>query len=300
MKIFSALLILCSFFAQAQFTPPPPVRGIIASESEAPETKPADPIQIQGKKAEDLNSEETRDFLQEKVRTISQQDGEVELLRLAPGYPLTLSFSESLQHVVVGDPKMLGYQKMGKTLVLSATAREGDTSIQVFFSGNQLRVYHLFIEPNFSTGETAVRVNPFSTSRTSFSKSSNATSLSRKEILEIIRNYDLLIQNKAIQKRDVQRIDLFRKSRYPGFTYFCLYRFTSGTLAVTFSYQNTYSVALRTDESKIRIELGHQLFIPDYVSLHKNFLMPQERTTGLAIFDQLPFSADQPFEFVCR
>lgn len=110
----------------------------------------------------------------------------------------------------------------------------------------------------------------------------------------------MLVQNKVIQKRDVQRWDLFRKSRYTGFVYFCLYRFTDGPIVVTFSYQNPYAQAVRLDESKLRVELGHQLFIPDYVSLHRAFLMPGEKTTGMIVLKQNPFQADQPFELVCR
>ncbi len=303
--IFVRTLIFVAIFlriAAAQFTPlPPPVHGKMGAEEEQEELKSAEPVRIQGKKADQLSEEEIRDFLQGKIRTISQNDGEVELLRVAPGYPMTLSFSEIPQNIILGDPKMVGYQKVGKTLVLSATAREGDTSLQVFFTGGKLRVYHLFIEPNFVSGETAVRVDPFSSSSRSFlATSPHGSALTLKEILGIVRNYDLMIREKAIRPQEVQRFDLYRQSRYPGFTYFSIYRFSVGPVVVTFSYQNRASMALRIDESKIRMELGHRLFIPDFLSLHKNFLQPGECTTGIALMNQAPFSNDQRFELVSR
>jgi len=274
---------------------------MIPAEEESDSTKQADPVVIQGKKADQLSDEETRDFLQGKIRTISQRDGEVELLRIAPGYPMTLSFSELPQTIILGDPKMVGYQKVGKTVVLSATTRQGDTSLQVFFSGGKLRVYHLFIEPDFVTGETSVRVTPFSSDFKMHSTSKGGMGSSTiKEILDVVRNYDLMIQEKSIHPREVRRIDLFRKSRYPYFTYFALYRFSSGPVVLTFSYENSTPVVVRVDESKIRLELGNRLFIPDFVSFHKNLLNPGERTTGLAFMYQAPFSGEQPFELVNR
>ncbi len=300
---FYALLFysLLTGIAFAQFTAPPPLRGKMVSEEELEESKPADPVMIQGKKAEQLTDEETRDFLQGKIRTISQGDGEVELLRVAPGYPMTLSFSEIPQNIILGDPKMVGYQKVGKTVVLSAMTRQGDTSLQVFFAGGKLRIYHLFIESDFVTGETAVRVSPFSSEASSGSINSKGNStLGLKEILEIVQNYDLMIREKVIRPQEVRRIELYRKSCYPGFTYFSLYRFANGPVVVTFSYQNSRSVAWRVDESKIRMELGHRLFIPDYVSIHHPFLMPGESTTGMALMYQPPFANEQPFELVSR
>jgi hypothetical protein len=298
---FLALFLFLSTLLHAQFAPPPPpLRGMTPVDEELVQTKPADPVLIQGKKADQLSDDETRDFLQGKIRTISQNDGEVELIRVAPGYPMTLSFAEVPQNVVLGDPKMVGYQKMGKTLVLSATTRQGDTSLQVFFSGGKLRVYHLFVESDFTTGETAVRVDPFSAIPQKQLTSSTGGALSLKDVLDVVRNYDLLIREKSIRPQEVRRFDLFRKSRSPGFTYFCLYRFSSGPVVVTFSYQNGSKIALRVDESKIRLELGHQLFIPDFVSFHQNFLMPEESTTGVAILQHPPFAPDQPFELVSR
>ena len=304
MRVFKGLLLFLLLLGllPAQFAaPPPPLRGMIAGEEEVDSMKPADSVVIQGKKADQLSDEETRDFLQGKIRTISQRDGEVELLRIAPGYPMTLSFSELPQTIILGDPKMVGYQKVGKTVVLSATTRQGDTSLQVFFTGGKLRVYHLFIEPDFVTGETSVRVTPFlSDVKTSRSSNSEAGSQSIKEILDIVRNYDLMTQEKSLYQREVRRFDLFRKSRYPYFTYFTLYRFSSGPVVVTFSYENSTPVAVRVDESKIRMELGHRLFIPDFVSFHKNLLKAGERTTGLVLMYQPPFSLEQPFELVNR
>lgn len=303
MRVFKGLLLFLLLLGllPAQFSVPPPLRGMIPAEEEVDSTKPADSVVIQGKKADQLSDEETRDFLQGKIRTISQRDGEVELLRIAPGYPMTLSFSELPQTIILGDPKMVGYQKVGKTVVLSATTRQGDTSLQVFFAGGKLRVYHLFIEPDFVTGETSVRVTPFlSDVKTSRTSSPDACSLTIKEILDIVRNYDLMTQEKSLHQREVRRFDLFRKSRYPNFTYFALYRFASGPVVITFSYENSTPVAVRVDESKIRMELGHRLFVPDFVSFHKILLKAGERTTGLVLMYQPPFSVEQSFELVNR
>ncbi|MFH1066316.1 MAG: hypothetical protein V1746_00190 [bacterium] len=272
--------------------------------------EPPPPVRIKGKDANTLSDDEKREFLQEKIRTIYHEDGQVELLRVAPGYPLTLSFSESIGTVTIGDSGAFAVEKVGddktsRLLLIKALKREGDTPLQVFFSGDKLRVYHLFIVKDFVEGETAVRVVSFGRggggggSGMDFGWGARGK-LDVRTITQVIRNYDALAQEKAIDSRMVKRDEVFRDSKITSFTTYYIYRFAGGPTAVSFAYTNPYPYPIRYDESRLRIAIGNVRYIPDYVAFHKNTLAPGESTTGFAVVARPAFDFNQAFDLIWK
>lgn len=267
----------------------------------------APPVIINGKPADMMTDDEKKDFLQKKIRTINQEEGQVELLRAAPGYPLTVTFEESVKSVVVGDPTMLKVETLNpKTLVFTAAVREGDTSVQVFFSENRIRVFHVFVPQNFLDGETTVKVEAFQDTPGAEGGSMNVGYVSRGEdldirtITQIIRNYDALIGEKAIDSKVVKRSEVFRTSNITSFTTYYIYRFAGGPAAISFSYKNPFTYPVRYDESRLRIAIGNVRYVPDYVSLHRTTLAPGEVVTGFAVITKPVFTFDQPFELIWK
>jgi hypothetical protein len=122
-------------------------------------SEPAKPVMINGKPASELTEQQMMDFLQSKIKTITQEDGELLPLRVAPGYALKIMFQEPIMDAVPGDPALCTLTKVGsRILVFNAKQRAGDTNLSVFFAGGVVRQYHIFIEANFSTADDFFRV----------------------------------------------------------------------------------------------------------------------------------------------
>lgn len=310
-------ILVTPALAIAQYGPPPTGdedMGVVVGPPPVVEEVPPE-VLINGKPASQLTEDEKIDFLTQKIKTISHEDGQVEILKVAPTYPLTVLFSEPIQMFVIGDDKMIKVELVGgggggagggnsspNGLVIRATARPpGDTVVQVFFSGGKVRLYHVFLQDNFVTADSCIRVVSFgkSPSNKTFGLS-NRGQLDVRAITNVIRNYDALLREKAIDNRMVKRMEVFKKSNITSFTTFYLYQFASKPVAISFAYQNPYPYPIRYDESRLRIALGNVQYIPDYVSFHKNTLQPGEVTTGFAIVAHPVFDVTQPFELVWK
>jgi hypothetical protein len=261
-----------------------------------------DPVLVDGKKAQDLSEDQMREFLESKIQTIYQGEGAVELLRVAPGYALTMTFSEPIGSVVVGDPGLVRFTSKGKILVLSANTRSGDTSMQVVLPGDRILNYHIFIAPNFAEAQSTLNVIVSGRSGGGSGGAGGSPYYSRGEGLDIraianvISNYDALEQEGAISRSGVKRYGIFRKSDITSFDYYYLYAFKNGPVAISFAYRNPYNYEVRYDESRLRIQMGNMLFIPDYVSFNQTHLGPGETSTGFAVVADPGFSISQPFE----
>jgi hypothetical protein len=253
-------------------------------------------VLINGKRAEDASDDDLREFLQGKVREVEMGDGDVELVRLAPGYPATLRFREPIRDVAIGDKGLVETQRLGNALELSAKEETGDTMVKVFFAGEKARVFHVFVAPSFEKGDTMITVNSPNTRR----ERGTQTPMNRQQllhILKVISNYDVLAQERAINPRQVTRLPIFRQNKQTGFTVYDLYR-VDGAMAVTFAWENGTGTERRYDESRLRVWIGNQYFVPDYVHLNRAFLQPGEATSGVVIFQTPVFDARQPFEVV--
>lgn len=286
----------------SQGVPPPPsgakggggAQGGVVVIPQAPE-----PVLVDGKKAQDLDEDQMREFLESKIQTIHQGEGAVELLRVAPGYALTITFSEPISSVVVGDPGLVRFTNKGKVLVLSANTRSGDTSMQIVLPGDRILNYHIFIAPNFAEAQSTLNVIVAGNSkggRTGSPYYSADEGLDIRAIANVISNYDALEQEGAISRSGVKRYGVFRKSDLSSFEYYYIYVFKNGPVAISFSYQNPYNYDVRYDESRLRLQMGNMLFIPDYVSFNQTHLGPGETSTGFAVVADPGFSPSQPFE----
>ncbi|TFE66192.1 hypothetical protein [Methylacidiphilum caldifontis] len=267
----------------------------------------APPVIINGKRAEELTDDELVEFLQEKVRLIHQEDGQVEILRTAPGYPLAIEFSEPILGWELGDGKLIHISKQGTKLILRSLDTTGDTSLLVFFQGNRTRLYHIFVESDFKKAVSLIRVAPFSKNGSNFSvqlasfSAENDGDISAVgSIAQIIANYDLLVREGSIKPMDIKRMAIFKRSKLTGFDYYYIYRFSSGPLAISFAWKNIYPYKVRLDESTLRVAIGQNRFIPDYVSLNKVVLSPAEITSGFLIISNPPFSPDQSFSLIWK
>ncbi|VVM06255.1 hypothetical protein MAMC_01014 [Methylacidimicrobium cyclopophantes] len=266
----------------------------------------APPVLVNGRRADELNEDELRNFLQDKVRTIHQGDGQVEMLRIAPGYPLVLEFAEPISGWELGDGKLISVKRSLQSLILRATEDKGDTSLIVFFGGGKTRPYHLFVEESFAKAQTLIRVAPFAKRNGMVQKASWSGGeqpgqyADVAEVAHVVENYDLLVREGSITPRDIQRLALFRRSQMTGFDYYYLYRFASGPLAITFAWRNPFPYPVRLDESTLRVAIGGSRFIPDFVSVNKELLPPKAATSGFLILFDPPFAPEQPFALVWK
>lgn len=268
----------------------------------------APPVIINGKRADELTDDEKREFLQDKIKNIVQGDTQVEIIHVAPAYPVTISFQEAVTEVIIGDDSMLSVQVVSdaKMLYMRALAREGDTPVQVIFSGGKMRLYHVLVSKDYSDADSVIRVaafddnSPNSTKNLGWLAAAGMNTLDIRTITQIIRNYDALVGERAINNRMVKRIPIFRKSNITSFTTYYLYQFSSDPAAITFAYQNPYPYPIRYDESRLRIAIGNVRYVPDYVSFHKQTLAPGETTTGFAVIARPAFRFNQPFELVWK
>lgn len=308
MKNVALSVLLLSSLAQSvwsQGVPPPPMgarntsgsggtQGGVIVIPQAPE-----PVLVDGKKAQDLDEDQMREFLESKIQTIYQGEGAVELLRIAPGYALTMTFSEPLSSVVVGDPGLVKFTNKGKVLVLSANTRSGDTSMQIVLPGDRILNYHIFIAPNFAEAQSTINVIVSSNSRGGAAGSpyyNPDEGLDIRAIANVISNYDALEQEGAISRSGVKRYGIFRKSDITSFEYYYIYVFKNGPVAISFAYGNPYDYDIRYDESRLRLQMGNMIFVPDYVSFNQAHLGPGESSTGFAVIADPGFSSAQPFE----
>lgn len=298
--ILSAVVLTADLLGQG--VPPPPSgarsegrpQGNVVVIPQAP-----DPVLVDGKKAQDLDENQMREFLESKIQTIHQSEGAVELLRVAPGYALTVTFSEPISSVVIGDPNLVKFTNKGRVLVLSANTRTGDTSMQIVLPGDRILNYHIFIAPNFAEAQSTLNVIVAGGNKDGIAGSpyySAEDGLDIRAIANVISNYDALEQEGAISRQGVKRYGIFRKSDITSFEYYYIYVFKSGPVAISFSYRNPYNYEVRYDESRLRLQMGNMLFVPDYVSFNQTSLAPGETSTGFAVVANPDFSPNQPFE----
>lgn len=266
--------------------------------------QPPATVVVDGKPADKLSDDEMREFLESKIQTIHQSEGAVELLRVAPGYALTLSFSEPVGSVILGDPSLVRFSLQGRILVLSAGARRGDTSMQVVMPGDRILNYHIFISPNFIDAQSTLNIIVAGRGSSGGGEGSPYIgpdeSLDIGGIASIISNYDALEQEGAISRRGVSRIPIFRKSDLSSFEYYYIYSFKGGPVAISFAYRNPFPHSIRYDESRLRLQMGNVLYIPDYVSFNQTELGPGDVSTGFAIVTEPAFVPNQPFELTWK
>jgi hypothetical protein len=312
MKTTSVLLVCASVLsvttalglAQGAVPPPPSgakAGGVTTEGNVVVIPKPPDPVIVDGKNAKDLDEDQMREFLESKIQTIYQSEGAVEILKVAPGYALTMTFNEPLSSVVVGDPALVNFNNKGKVLVLSANARAGDTSMQIILPGDRILNYHIFIAPNFADAQSTLNVIVGAGGRGGEGGGGSPyyrpdEGLDVRAIANIISNYDALIEEGAISKSGIKRLGIFRKSDLTSFEYYYIYTFKGGPVAISFAYTNPFSYPIRYDESRLRLQMGNMLFIPDYVSFNKVDLGPGEVSTGFAVIADPGFVPSQPFE----
>ena len=265
--------------------------------------EPAAPVMVDGKKASDMTDDELHEFLAQKIKKIDQSEDGVELLHVAPGYGLTMTFDDSINGVILGDGNLISYTQKGRLLQLFAKDKTGDTSMKLVFPDNKILSYHVFVAPNYGTADSLIKVSSGDLSDGETPKSSVVgpnDELDIGAITKIVANYDAMSEEKAIDTRTVRRIPVFRKSQLTSFNFYYIYQFKNGPVAISFSYTNPYKYAIRNDESALRIQVGSMQFVPDYVSFQQTTLQPGEATTGFAVLASSPFSFKQPFELIWK
>jgi hypothetical protein len=303
-------LLATSAFAAAMAQAQTPVPSPIPSDSNqgnAQEntrvlTQPAKPVIIKGKRASELSEQELLDFLQSKIKVISQEDGEVVMLKVAPGYVLTLTYDELPLDAFAGDPQLASFTKVGKTIVITAKERAGDTNFKVLFSGGIIREYQIFIAPNFATADNSLRIvraiaPPLTSQKESaISWTSASGDLNIAALTKVVNNYDALVQERALDPRRVRRQEVFRRGSTGSFLYYYTFSFPNKSAAVSFSYRNRTERIIQP--SRIRLQIGDIRFVPDLVVPEKRVLQPGETSYGYVFFKNPAFTLDQEFELV--
>lgn len=284
--------------ASAAQTPPNPGRGA-SQQQQNIIYEPAKPVIIDGTPSNELTDDQIRQFLEEKIVHLDQEEGMVELIRIAPGYALTMIFDVPPMSVIVGDPAIAKFTNKGRLLVLSAAVRKGDTSMQVVLPGYKVLNYHIFVEPTFATAETTINVN----TPGSGGGASDAETVIRPGLAAIsrtINSYDALVQEKALSPRDIRRERIMRKSNLWPFVYYDWYKYKDGTLVLTMLVNNRgKNKPVELPSSRIRLLMGNQGFPPDLVSLPSR-VDPGHAATGFLVFYTPVFDPDQPFEVIVR
>ena len=280
---------------------PPPTRPVasappvIPAQGESPE-----PLIINGKQVDQLTDNELRGVLRQKVRDIDMDDGDVEILYVAHGYPTVLRFPEPVLDVSNPDPGLFTVTRVGKMLEVAAQEGRGDTAIKVFFPGNKIRYFHVFAVKNYGKGDAIVTVNSEAAGNAQLVRRNYfSDSNSKATILKIIGSYETLVQEGAIRGRSIFRDEIFLKNTATGFTEYYRYRIY-GALAYTFSYQNLTGRSQYVPPRKLRLNIGNMNFVPDYVSVNKQSLAPDDILTGVAIFYGAPFDPQQPSTLIWK
>jgi hypothetical protein len=279
---------LGSASVMGQLAPPPTGGGL--SQGGGNTGRPPDPLIINGRAAEEMKPEEIREFLTMKVREAWLEDGDVELLHVSVGYPVVLRFNQTVQAVSVGDPELFRVEKMGRMVEVVALQPEGDTPLRVFFAGDKVYYFHAFARATYLEGDAIVTVNggadgafkPMFTS-------ANGEGMGVSEVLRTVANYDILLQERAINPRRVNRSEIFGlRSAQTGFTVYYRYN-VEGVTVYTFRYDNPFQVPRVLDRSRLRFRIANLDFIPDYVSLSRTDVGPGGNTMGVALFWKAPF-----------
>jgi len=266
----------------------------------------AKPVVINNKLANSLTEDETVDFLQSKIRTIEQGDGEIFILRVAPGYALTLTFEESVSAVIMGDPTLASYSRTGRTVILSAKQRAGDTNFKVLFTGGLLREYHLFVEPNYVTAQSTIKVltpkksSPEGTDEGTGGYVNAKGEFDIKSIMDVILNYDALEKERAIDIHRIRRTSVFKESADGRFSYYYIFTFPGNVKAVSFSCRNPSQSGASMDPARMHLQVGELSFRPDYISMERSYLRPGQSTTGALLFNNPAVSLNQPFEITLK
>jgi len=299
--------------AQSPVPPPLPQNGenrpaepntLLPNNGNSPHIvyEPAKPVIINGKPASELTEREMHEFLQNKIKVISQEDGEVKELFVAPGYVLTITYEEPPVDGFIGDGQLATYKVVGKTMVINARERAGDTNFKVLFSGGVLREYHIFITPTFAKADSTYRVLA-AQSGSLTADGGQATSFMTKggqiniaNVNRVIKNYDALVQEHALDAARVRRSDVWRRSPDGAFLYFYDIDFPNRSEAIQFNFRNRTQAAI--DPSRIRLQIGDIRYTPDYISAQKTAVAPGAAVDGFVFFKDPPFSLDQPFELV--
>ena len=312
MKRRFAVLFLSSLPVLAQEAVPPPISDSSQATPGPPPviSEPAKPVMINGKAASELTEQEMLDFLQDKIRTIEQEDGELLPLRVAPGYALKLMFQEPIMDAVPGDPALCSLTKVGsKILVFNAKQRAGDTNLSVFFSGGIVRHYHVFIEANYSTADDFFRVLAAQQApETGVVGSAPAASASMfldgaggvnvQNLSNLINNYDALVQERAVDTHRVRRREIFRRGSASAWTYYYIFEFSNGSAAVSFRYRNPGQRDTLFDPGRVRLQIGAMVFTPDFATADNEFIGPGQAVIGYIFFKKPAFSFNQPFDLV--
>ena len=262
---------------------------------------PPPPLQIGDKLDRDLTDDELRDFLNGKTRKIVQPDGQKELIKISPGYPVKLRFTEPVLDSIVGDPGALAVSKKGRILVLSAkTSETADTTLDVMFSGNRLRRYQIFFLDNYVKADDLIDVGDFPEESVRLvSDTQTGVRKSIKDWLLLIENYETYRAQGVVTDQQVKRTTVFRKNENSGFTTYSIY-VSSGAMAVTFAFENKYMNRIRMDETRLRLSLGNSLFIPSYVTLSATELDPGKSLTGVILVFNPTFSPTQPMDIIWK
>ena len=312
MKRTFAVLLMSTLPVLAQEPIPPPLpESSPASPSNSPIiSEPAEPVMIDGKPASELTEQQMLDFLQGKIKTIEQEDGELIPLRVAPGYALKMMFQEPIMDAIPGDPALCSLTKVGnKILVFNAKQRAGDTNLSVFFAGGIVRHYHIFIEANFSTADDFYRVLAAQQApETGVAGSSprasaimfldGAGGVNVQNLSNVINNYDALVQERAVDTNRVRRREIFRRGSASAWTYYYIFEFSNGSAAVSFRYRNPGAMETVFDPRRVRLQIGAMVFVPDYATADREYIGPGQAVIGYIFFKQPAFSLNQPFDLV--
>lgn len=282
-----------SFDSQAPVIQSQPGRGTTV------ETPPP-PVVINGKRADQLSDDEIVDFLAQKVRDVQQPNDAPVLIRLSPGYPVTLTFDKPVTDFEIGDAGMVSLRQSANRIILRAKRAQGSTRIDVFFSDRTIRTYHVFIVPTFVNADGIVNIQTADDADHAAPANPQNLRAALPQILNVIHNYELMSKERVITTLDVKRTRVFKKDPLTGFIYYDIFAFKSGYVAMTFGWENTYPNPVRLDESRFRVAFGHSLYIPDFVSINKPVLGPKEGTGGVIVFASPIFALNQPMEFVWK
>lgn len=304
------LLTTVGAIAQLDNNVPPPLPEVSpgASPGQGIIQEVAKPVIINGKPANEMTEEEMMHFLQGKIKTIEQEDGEVLPLRVAPGYAVKLLFEEPYSDAIVGDKTLCDITKVGsKIIAFTARQRSGDTNLSVFFPGGLVRQYHLFIEANFSTADDFYRVLAAKmpvesnigrgTAGSNFFVTNDGT-INTALVSNLINNYDALLQEGAVDTNRIVRKDIYRTGAHGAWVYYYLFQFSNGSAAISFRYRNPAGRACDFHRSRVRVQIAQTLFVPDFISSDKDYIGPGQSCVGYVFFRHPRFSLDQPFELV--
>jgi hypothetical protein len=273
-------------------------------------SEPAKPVMIDGKPASELTEQQMLDFLQSKIKTITQEDGELLPLRVAPGYALKLMYQEPIMDAVPGDPALCTLTKVGsRILVFNAKQRAGDTNLSVFFAGGVVRQYHIFIEANFSTADDFFRVLAATeVPETGVGGPSGASSASMfldasgevngSNLTNLINNYDALVSERSVDTNRIRRREVFRRGSGNAWTYYYVFDFANGSAAVSFRYRNPGRMEAVFTPGRVRIQIGAMIFTPDFAAVDKEYIGQGQSAIGYVFFKKPAFSLNQPFDLV--